>query len=933
MKKTISNPFVTLIVLLLTVFSSGVASAAGEWTVNPANYRYDMSLYLEVAFAGNEETFDHTRFDVASFVGDECRGVAETIAGVDGCLYMRVRSNSESGESLSFKLRNRQTGEVRDVEGVQISFEANKAIGMPSAPFKLVVQNYYDVSITASEGGSVNVESGRYPEGTTLEVSAVPDDQYSFDEWSDGVKEADRTIVVDGDISLVANFAVTCYKLTYLLDGEVYHEETVPYGSKIAAASAPEKEGCTFSGWEGLPEVMPAKDVTVSGSFTVNSYKLTYVVDGEVYLEETVAYGSKIAAAPAPEKEGYTFSGWEGLPEVMPAKDVTVSGSFAVNSYKLTYLLDGEVYLEETVAYGSKIAAASAPEKEGYTFSGWEGLPEVMPAKDVTVSGSFTVNSYKLTYVVDGEVYLEETVAYGSKIAAAPAPEKEGCTFSGWEGLPEVMPAKDVTVSGSFTVNSYKLTYVVDGEVYLEETVSYGSKIAAASAPEKEGYTFSGWEGLPEVMPAKDVTVSGSFAVNSYKLTYLLDGEVYLEETVAYGSKIAAAPAPEKEGCTFSGWEGLPEVMPAKDVTVSGSFTVNSYKLTYVVDGEVYLEETVAYGSKIAAAPAPEKEGYTFSGWEGLPEVMPAKDVTVSGSFTVNSYKLTYVVDGEVYLEETVAYGSKIAAAPAPEKEGCTFSGWEGLPEVMPAKDVTVSGSFTVNSYKLTYVVDGEVYLEETVPYGSKIAVASAPEKEGYTFSGWEGLPEVMPAKDVTVSGSFTVNSYKLTYVVDGEVYLEETVPYGSEIAAASAPEKEGYTFSGWEGLPEVMPAKDVTVTAVYDVNYYKLTVYLDGEVYFEAELEMGAEINIPDPELPSDKVFDGWVEEIPETMPSHDVEIHGTTSVYSGLSSIFADEDTLFTVYNIRGVLLMKDVTLQEASKKLTGGFYIINGRKVMIR
>ncbi len=251
----------------------------------------------------------------------------------------------------------------------------------------------------------------------------------------------------------------------------------------------------------------------------------------------------------------------------------------------------------------------------------------------------------------------------------------------------------------------------------------------------------------------------------------------------------------------------------------------------------------------------------------------------------------------------------------------------------MPAKDVTVSGSFAVNSYKLTYVVDGEVYLEETVSYGSKIAAAPAPEKEGYTFSGWEGLPEVMPAKDVTVSGSFTVNSYKLTYVVDGEVYLEETVAYGSKIEAASAPEKEGYTFSGWEGLPEVMPAKDVTVTAVYDVNYYKLTVYLDGEVYFEAELEMGAEINIPDPELPSDKVFDGWVEEIPETMPSHDVEIHGTTSVYSGLSSIFADEDTLFTVYNIRGVLLMKDVTLQEASKKLTGGFYIINGRKVMIR
>ena len=63
----------------------------------------------------------------------------------------------------------------------------------------------------------------------------------------------------------------------------------------------------------------------------------------------------------------------------------------------------------------ARLRQPSAPEKEGYTFSGWEGLPEVMPAKDVTVSGSFTVNSYKLTYVVDGEVYLEETVAYGKE--------------------------------------------------------------------------------------------------------------------------------------------------------------------------------------------------------------------------------------------------------------------------------------------------------------------------------------------------------------------------------------------------------------------------------------------------------------------------------------------------------------------------------------
>ena len=86
-------------------------------------------------------------------------------------------------------------------------------------------------------------------------------------------------------------------------------------------------------------------------------------------------------------------------------------------------------------------------------------------------------------------------------------------------------------------------------------------------------------------------------------------------------ARLPRQPAPEKEGYTFSGWEGLPEVMPAKDVTVSGSFTVNSYKLTYVVDGEVYLEETVSYGSKILCGmPAPEKEGYTSAAGRACPK-------------------------------------------------------------------------------------------------------------------------------------------------------------------------------------------------------------------------------------------------------------------------------------------------------------------------
>ena len=434
-------------------------------------------------------------------------------------------------------------------------------------------------------------------------------------------------------------------------------------------------------------------------------------------------------------------------------------------------------------------------------------------------------------------------------------------------------------------------------------------------------------------MPANDVTVTGTFSKNSYKLTYTVDGETYKTIEVEFGSEITPEPAPEKEGYSFSGWSYLPETMPANDVTVTGTFSKNSYKLTYTVDGETYKSIEVEFGNEITPEPAPEKEGYTFSGWNNLPQTMPANDVTVTGTFSKNYYKLTYTVDGEAYKTIEVEFGSEITPEPAPEKEGYTFSGWSNLPETMPANDVTVTGTFSKNSYKLTYTVDGEAYKTIEVEFGSEITPEPAPEKEGYTFSGWNNLPQTMPANDVTVTGIFTINTYIITYMVDDEIFLTQEVVYGTKIFPAEAPAKDGYTFSDWEGLPDTMPAKDVTTTANYTANIYKLTVYLDGEIYFEADLETGAPVEIPEPSLSSSHVFNGWDEDVPEVMPSHDVEIHGSTTIASSLSEISIDDDTPLTIYNLRGILIFKGVTLREAYDRLPKGIYIINGRKFIIR
>ena len=120
------------------------------------------------------------------------------------------------------------------------------------------------------------------------------------------------------------------------------------------------------------------------------TYTLTYMIDGQVYKKYNVDYDTPITPEPAPTKEGYTFSGWSEIPQTMPNHDVIVTGSFAINSYTLTYKVDGEVYKNYTVAYGSTIAPEPEPTKKGYTFSGWSEIPDNMPANDVTVTGTFT---------------------------------------------------------------------------------------------------------------------------------------------------------------------------------------------------------------------------------------------------------------------------------------------------------------------------------------------------------------------------------------------------------------------------------------------------------------------------------------------------------------------------------------------------------------
>ena len=795
---------------------------------------------------------------------------------------------------------------------------AGKTFRMPAKD--VVIEGHFDINsykVTYQVDGVQSGEIETYEYGTLVTIrDDLEKEGHKFSGWN--LKE-DFAMPAE-DVVIVGSFTANEYTVTYLVDGTPYETaETYLYGTAVKLKEAPEKEGYTFSGWDHEEDfTMPAENVVINGSFSINSYKVTYEVDGSAYgKEETYEYGSAVTLQKEPKKEGYTFSKWDhedGF--AMPAHDVVIKGSFKINSYKVTYRVDGEQVGEaETYGFNAPVTLREAPEKEGYTFSGWSRDTGFnMPAKDVVIEGSFTINNYTVTYLVDGKQTGEtETYQYNQEVTVKADAEREGYTFSGWSsedvkenfiqkllsnsiaGRTFHMPAKNVVIEGSFDINSYKVTYKVDGKPVGEvETYNYGTLVTVRQSPEKEGYTFSGWSRTEAFeMPARDIVIEGSYKINSYTVTYKVDGEQYGEtETYEYGAAVTLREKPSREGYTFKGWSyenGFK--MPAGDVVIEGSYKINSYTVTYKVDGQQYGEpEVYKYNELVRLKSEPIKEGYTFSHWNyGEDFLMPAKDVVIEGSFGINSYTVTYKVDGVQYgSTETYEYGSTVTLREEPEREGYTFNGWNRKGNfTMPAGDIVIEGSFKINSYTVTYKVDGEISGEtESYEYGADVTLREEPVKEGYTFSHWSRTTGfTMPAENVVIEGSFKINSYTVTYKVDGEITGEvETYEYGTEVKLRSEPSKEGHEFGGWNRTEDfTMPAENVVIEGKFDVNEYTVTYLVDGKDYGEKETyKYGTPVTLrKDPEKEG-HTFSGWNQTDGFVMPAKNVVIEGSFSINS---------------------------------------------------
>ena len=583
----------------------------------------------------------------------------------------------------------------------------------------------------------------------------------------------------------------------------------------IAGGGTIVADAVTRPGQVPFMAIMPTNPFSGSGTiFTMN-----------FHVNESVELGTVIPLE-LEIREFYYMPVQQTSPTLIPF--TSDNGSITAQVYhSVTFVdYDGTVLSAQSVAHGSAAIEPTAPEREGYAFIGWDkDFSNV--TEDMTVTAQYSANSYSITYTINGEEYTAQTYEFGAAVSAPEYTVPEGHTFSGWD-IPETMPAENLVLDAALTANSYSITYTINGEEYTAQTYEFGAAVSAPEYTVPEGHTFSGWD-IPETMPAENLVLDAALTANSYSITYTINGEEYTAQTYEFGAAVSAPEYTVPEGHTFSGWN-IPETMPAENLVLDAALTVNEYTVTYNINGEIYAIQVYSYGEEVFAPAYDVPDHFTFSGWD-TPATMPAENIVLDATLVEDGkYTVSFMVDGEMYFTFTGYEGDAITVPENPEKLGYTFDAWDGMPKdgVLPAANITVTAVWSVNTYTIAYTVNGKGYSIQTYEYGAAIITPAYDVPEGYTFSGWS-VPETMPAEDLVVDATCTINVYEVTLIdgFNGDPIAVLYVEHGQDAILPDAPEYTGYIFDRWDGDPTNV-TEDRTITACYwmigDVNH-------DGEI------------------------------------------------------------------------------------------------------
>lgn len=620
--------------------------------------------------------------------------------------------------------------------------------------------------------------------------------------------------------------------------------------------------------WEAEPVKAGKDDVCT----IAHNWVVTFNPDnGEPAFAQNVEYeGKATEPTPAPEKEGYAFTGWYLDEAEEPfsfdttiTSDITLTAKWHVtlhniyayarlNSYfapLTTSEFDTPVTLNEATL--SRLGLGSY-NSLGYISIGsftFDAMPltgDLYFGDDPELAAALA----KLAQSIALETGVSEdtakkiawTVLYKTvnKEDMAPGyPADDGYQLSGNLNLATVMfKAGGENVTGMPAVN-----YTYDDILEIHDFYFAGDTITMPADPTREGYSFEGWsvKVLPDENDADHLDADG--ADDAADETLLKAGDTY---TITKGGVIFTAQWEKK---TFTVKYYLPDE--------TGAW----------VEKKMDTVDSVDYATYSLWTPNAE-DGYEFSGWyqktadigvkAKVEKLYMAKEWKLYGKFTPIEYTIQYVYnDGKATSTNPTTYtveSDTITLADATGADwGKTFLEWHDENGQKITEIPTGStGNRVITAYwnwpvHLHYLDKDNNEIDSATLYVSELepgaCVLPTGEKTGYDFDGWyeakkdigtasHKLNALSIAKKWELYGRYTAKtdvSYTVKYLREGDnkVLAPEKVvtdqTFDTEVTEQAA-DVVGYTPDA-PSKTMILDEYNKVLTFSYSANTYDYTV------------------------------------------------------------------------------------------------------------
>ena len=406
-----------------------------------------------------------------------------------------------------------------------LTVESDTTLSMVFEPVKFTLRTLSN----NDEMGSVSPAVGKYAYLSEIEITAIPEYGYHFEQWNDGRIANPRTIVIEQDTLFEATFEVNTYEIQVTTSsmGKVTGTGEYEYLSECTLR-ATANYGYRFVSWEDGVTSNPRKFVVTKDSvftavyqpinFTIEAYSAN-PKQGSVTPEmQEVPYLS-VATITANALHGYKFFRWDDEGDenkvnprnIVVTENMTLIASFERDSFN--------VVVEES-DYGTALgvgrfqyqesATIEAIPNYGYQFVSWsDGVttnPRTLSVEDninlsmIFEPALFTIHTQSSNENRGRTTPEELTAAYLSTAIISAVPNY-GYHFTQWNDG-DTSAQREITIKGndtyiaSFAPNTYSIYAIASpqsyGTAYSQPTGTYLEEVIIYAAPYAD-YSFVSW--------------------------------------------------------------------------------------------------------------------------------------------------------------------------------------------------------------------------------------------------------------------------------------------------------------------------------------------------------------------------------------------------------------------------------------------------------